>query len=420
MVKPNIKYNRILSYLKSKLSNRQRHDFEKEMMRESFDEEAFDGLSSLPVNELEEDILKLKQNIKELTRKEKRLPAYFLIKIAASILIITGLAVAIKFSLKQNTGLTITEKIAENKEIPFSKSYTLPIPEQPVIQRKISGTAENKDQLAFKETETEEMVTNETEISTQPEAAMESKVVEEVKPEAGAKAVAPEKLKSVSKEILRARVTDSQGVPLPGVSIFEKGTSNGAITNVDGEFELKVSGTNAILDLSYVGYQSLEINPDSAKNHDIKMDEDLLALDEVVVVGYGTQKKSDLTGAVSRVTSDEISSENKAEVVKIDPIPPTGSYSSFKKSIYSKFNYSQFKDFKGKYKVVVEFMIYSNGSVGNFSFKQPVDPGISSEIKQLILNNGKWKPGMLGDQKTDSKVKLRLSFDFDNSSEITP
>lgn len=111
---------------------------------------------------------------------------------------------------------------------------------------------------------------------------------------------------------LYAQSVDVQGVvldansrePLIGVSVFQKGvSSNGTITNLDGQFTLRVpAGSNVVF--SYIGYVTQELKPENARGT-VLLREDAQALDEVVVVGYGTQKKVNLTGAVSAVKIDE-------------------------------------------------------------------------------------------------------------------
>lgn len=104
---------------------------------------------------------------------------------------------------------------------------------------------------------------------------------------------------------LTGTVTDASREPMIGVSVIEKGTHNGTMTDVDGKFSIQVT-PKTILHFSYVGYAPQEITVGNRKTIDIVLKEDNLQLDEVVVVGYGTQKKSDLTGAVSSVSADDI------------------------------------------------------------------------------------------------------------------
>ena len=95
-------------------------------------------------------------------------------------------------------------------------------------------------------------------------------------------------------------VTDTQGVPLPGTSIVEKGTANGTQTDFDGNFSISLNDENAILVVSYVGFATKEIEVGGQYSLSISLSESAAGLDEVVVVGYGSAKKSDLTGSVVR------------------------------------------------------------------------------------------------------------------------
>lgn len=92
--------------------------------------------------------------------------------------------------------------------------------------------------------------------------------------------------------------------PLIGATIMEKGTTNGTITDIDGKFDLTVSSDQAVLVVSYIGYATMELGAGS--NLSINLSLDIDELDEVVVVGYGTQRKSDLTGSVVGIKTDDL------------------------------------------------------------------------------------------------------------------
>ncbi|WP_242203582.1 SusC/RagA family TonB-linked outer membrane protein [Aestuariivivens insulae] len=101
-------------------------------------------------------------------------------------------------------------------------------------------------------------------------------------------------------------VVDANGQPLPGANVLEKGTTNGVQSDFDGKFSLTVSNENAILVISYVGFLTKEILVGNQTSIAVSLVENAAALDEVVVVGYGLQKKANLTGAVSSVNFDEV------------------------------------------------------------------------------------------------------------------
>lgn len=103
---------------------------------------------------------------------------------------------------------------------------------------------------------------------------------------------------------ITGKVLDDKGEPIIGANILEKGTTNGVITDIDGNYALEVDD-NATIQVSFIGYVTKELKVSGSKSFNIQLKEDSELLDEVVVVGYGTQKKVNLTGAVSAVSIDE-------------------------------------------------------------------------------------------------------------------
>lgn len=110
---------------------------------------------------------------------------------------------------------------------------------------------------------------------------------------------------SVSQQVskIKGNVVDSNGEPIIGATIMEKGTTNGTVTDLDGNFVLNVA-PGAIIQISYIGFATQELK--ASDNLRIKLKEDTEVLDEVVVVGFGTQKKVNLTGSVSVVDEEEL------------------------------------------------------------------------------------------------------------------
>lgn len=98
----------------------------------------------------------------------------------------------------------------------------------------------------------------------------------------------------------------TDGQTLPGVNVLEQGTTNGASTDGEGYFEIEVSGTEAVLVFSYIGYNSQEVKVGQQTTINIQLQEDVEMLEDVVVVGYGEQDRKTLTSSVSSVTSEDI------------------------------------------------------------------------------------------------------------------
>ena len=108
---------------------------------------------------------------------------------------------------------------------------------------------------------------------------------------------------------ISGNVKDSSGIPVIGASVLEKGTTNGIITDFDGNFTLSV-GSNSTLVISFVGYKTQEINVNGQTSFNVVLKEDTEVLEEVVVVGYGVQKKKLVTGATVQVKGDDLQKLN--------------------------------------------------------------------------------------------------------------
>lgn len=104
---------------------------------------------------------------------------------------------------------------------------------------------------------------------------------------------------------VRGKISDDTGQPLPGVSILEKGTTNGSTSDVEGNYSIQV-GQNATLVFSFIGYQTQEIAVENRTNIDLTLAPDIQALEEVIVTGYSVDKRRELTGAVSTVKSRDL------------------------------------------------------------------------------------------------------------------
>lgn len=109
---------------------------------------------------------------------------------------------------------------------------------------------------------------------------------------------------------ITGKVTDAEGSPIPGVNILVKGTTFGTTTDMNGDYALNVEGQNQVLVFSFIGYASQEVAIDNRTTVNVTLEADTKLLEEVVVVGYGTLQKRDLTGAVSQVKAGQLENEN--------------------------------------------------------------------------------------------------------------
>ena len=125
-----------------------------------------------------------------------------------------------------------------------------------------------------------------------------------------------DEMSSVSQQqkSISGKVTDSTGAPLPGVSVVVKGTTTGIITDMDGKYTLSKVPENATLQFSFVGMKTQEVIIGAKTSINVTLAEESIGLDEVVAVGYGTNKKMNVTGAISSINSKEIASVSSSNL----------------------------------------------------------------------------------------------------------
>ncbi|MDQ1167355.1 TonB-dependent receptor [Flavobacterium sp. SORGH_AS_0622] len=105
---------------------------------------------------------------------------------------------------------------------------------------------------------------------------------------------------------IEGTVKDAAGLSLPGVNVLEKGTKNGTSTDFDGHYKIKLTNPKAVLSFSFIGFKSIDVSTEGKSKVNATLTEDSNNLNEVVVIGYGTSKKSDLTGAVATFSGSEV------------------------------------------------------------------------------------------------------------------
>ena len=111
---------------------------------------------------------------------------------------------------------------------------------------------------------------------------------------------------TIDQHSVSGTISDADGNPLPGANIVEKGTTNGVTADFDGNFTLDVANENATLVVSYIGFASKEVALNGQTSISVSLEESAAGLDEVVLIGYGTQKKSDVSGSVSSIKAEDI------------------------------------------------------------------------------------------------------------------
>lgn len=220
-----------------------------------------------------------------------------MLKLKITFLLMVGMVHVSTISRSQSTNLTskieqphlsgVLQKIESTIDIKFS-----PKKEQVDVENSINRIVDNK---------TNEENTNQINPDEQNEQTLHANNVDLSE----AKRIHNEQIQSnTQSQPITGTVTDEEGEPIPGVTVSVKGTPIGTSTDVEGKYSLSGVPPDSMLVFSYIGMKTLEVPVDDRNVIDITMQWDALGLDEVVVVGYGIQRKESLTGAVSQISGD--------------------------------------------------------------------------------------------------------------------
>ena len=121
---------------------------------------------------------------------------------------------------------------------------------------------------------------------------------------------------TVSAQTIKGNVVDETGEAVIGATVMEKGTKNAVVTDFEGNFTIKMGNGKALV-ISYIGMQTQEVNVAGKTSINVVLKEDATTLQDVVVVGYGTMKKTDLTGSISSVDTEKDKEQIKVEKKKV-------------------------------------------------------------------------------------------------------
>ncbi len=408
-------------YLNKEMTGAERNAFEKELQKDSFATEAMEGLELLSGTAFDQDLKELKARINK-PKKKKRIPYY---AAAATILLLVTAGIIWMQLDKQNPVPQMTETKIQ-PEIETEKSAKPSIQVEPkesaeVFEEKENDAGEQETSPAEKE------VAQPLQKSARPKLVAKDpeKRIELPKAEADSEvlnfAIVADEVEVDEEVILAASksqakdksgpITDSNVVrgiivsaddrqPIPGVSIIKKGTNKGVITDLDGRFTMPLDeDSNATLVARFVGMETNEFQPGKDSNNIIQLEPSELALDEVVTVGYGTQKKQEVTGSVSRVEMEPRNSE----------AIPVGGYESYNdylnKNTILPDNYPE-----KKLVVKLQIELDANGKVETIKNTNSANEEFFNKAKTLVENGPEWQAEYSNNRPVKSTVKLRIVF----------
>jgi len=416
MSKIRLTYDRISEYLKGLLSSRERHDLEREMMQDPFDEEAFEGLSRLKGEELDADFDALTNQLDNRIRKGSKFRIVPLLRIAAAILIIVGTGAVLYNALKTPEPQLITQEVSKLEKAPAPETALPSMPETGENKIETITTEQHNEGIrqpeGKKETETSEQIVQSVEeiAENQARAAPSEKSAEARIPElseADAAAASRSDSDLSQTRYITGRVLGVNRQALSGVTVMEEGTSQGTVTDANGNFSLRVRDTRSKVELSYAGYRSMELPTGEIAGKEITLDEEQIALNELIVLNYGTRKESEPYKYKAARTAD--SGLTSGTEVYSRPIPPGGTMKHFETWVEDRIDTLVLKELlPGKYKIRVKLTVNKDGTISNISVPNDVPLVISDEYKRAVSLSERWQPTMAGNLPVDSDIIIEF------------
>jgi hypothetical protein len=471
MSKRKLTYKELLSYFRNNMQNKEKHRIEKEIMRDAFEEEAFEGLSKLNAEELEKDIAELKANISERSQKTRKLiPVWF--RYAASVVVLVGIGLTILFLNSRvwqdsllNEQVTKEMEIADSLEVEAKKQLELTAqkldtvktkPEKLIAERKESKTAKKEKQEPTEQTIVEDKVIfDDIEVSEDdyvPESAQEIEIIEFEEEEAVEEDLlfaepqlkAEEEIQKSSQnqeldkvQIDKKEVKSSKNIRIRGVA--SQPAKESPLLIIDGKpvdmenlkmIKGKILNAENNIQLSNVLVELKDMELFETKT-DVNGEFSLLIPDDQelqkLLISYAgmQQQVIDISNDSNIIvymqprylamddaaeTTYNLNQEALKDESEIKAKPSNGlSLRKYKLEILEILNYSKLSAFPGKHKVEVSFTVGEHGELYNFSFKNIPDIVFSNEIKKAILEMGKWQPATKNDLNYSSEVTILLN-----------
>lgn len=446
MSKRNLTYKDFKKYFSNNLQNKDKHAFEKQIMQDAFEEEAFDGLSSLSQTDLDKDLNELKNNITARSKRNKWfVPVWF--RYAASIVLLIGIGATIIVFLTNrawndsllNEQLSLEIEIADSvlfdvelaiseQNIDTAKKELIATNEQAKSKKRNEQIAIVEDKISFEDNFISEEMDSDSdlyleiiefeqkeEVVAEEDFLAQAKPIVEEKSETtnlvsapivirGVATISSRKAKSDKSKItdgnfkfktIEGQVLSSEdGLSLPGVSIVLKDNPKiGTTTDVDGSFALNIPLENddslKTIIANFIGMESKEILLQGDSTILVYLEPSEMNLDEVIVTGYG------------------VANESEKEAIKVNAKPPEGiSISKYKKQILENINNSKLSAFPGKHRIRVQFIVDEDGLIRDIELKKSPDTTFNEEIIRAINELGDWIPG------TENGVAIQCKVSF--------
>lgn len=385
---------KLLDYIRGLRKGKEAHRLEKESMKDPFLADAMDGYHQIE-GDHEQQIKKLQ--IQVLAHAAKKKKSYAITWSIAACLVI-GIGISSYFLYLKNSmpeEIFGSSPLVDTQLAKTEKEHKDSICKETVYKETVHKETVNEESVkeVVKETVKKEMIAKSKIVSppqseprpaainmeniTEPPMTQENSAIADIDTSPTPAALTRMAQATMPmKNIIKGKVTDEKGEPIIGASITYTGTNIGAVTNLHGEFTLPKKEGKEQLTAQYIGYAPIEISVDTSQVMLIAMNEDKRSINEVVVVGYGKQKKAIVTGSTAKKPQPSIGQRKYKKYLKDHLIRP---------------NDAPCKDVEGE--VLVSFFVDKEGNPQHITVKKGLCETADKEAIRLIKEGPQWIPG---------------------------
>ncbi len=403
-----------LRYLKDDLSNQERHKLERSLEANPFEKEAMEGMGRISPEKAEADLLSLHASLNRRLGRRKRRTWYGIAATAASILLVGTIFLNI-YDIKPDhaeneplteetfqaldSGKELEAPEASGSEEAKGKTEEAAAPE--MVSEPIAETAQEEIAYDMVMEEDAEIVA----VEAEPRRAKRTVQKENMAtPEAFAPAPASEPAPKSSGQVSGVVISSEDMEPLPGASVFIRGTSSGTVADMDGRFTLPADDSRTTVVASFIGMETEEYQLRTGGDNRLVMQPDPVTLDELVVIDYSRE-------------DDERNLSSSTKGIKTEEAPPSyssaepiGGYKPFRDYVEENIVFPEGYTPGERELVILTFTVTSSGSISNIEpLRSPGEP-FTREATRLLQQGPEWSSARVNGDPIDEQVRMRIVF----------
>ncbi len=399
-------FSDLLRYRRNKMTDKEKNAFERGLEKDPFAEEASEGIEEIEPGLAEEDILKLRKQVKKRALRKKIVLRYRIAASVAVLMIISSIFIIV--DNKRPSGEIAYAPV----QAPLEDLQTTPEQIKPPDMIESKGPVDVIPEKSIKtpgETQKPESRSAENDVRKEEVISADNQeAVMAAKPDEPEKILVDEKVKA-SKSVLvrrtsgaypqiRGRIISSEdNLPIPGASVTVKGTNKGTVTDTGGNFSIGADeAANRVLVANFVGMESREFNAVQDSSLEIKLEPSISALSEIVVVGYGAKG----TGI-----------EPEEALAEYNPPRPVNGRADFDNYIKDNIRRPDTATTGQRVVVVLNFKVNPDGKIDSIIVIRSPGKIFSDEAIRLIREGPVWEPAVKNGKAINDEVRIRIVFE---------